>query len=509
MSLAKSGSLASLCVMYGAAIAFMTTLVVSNGAGAAAAGEFFNLMAFFALATSLTVFGADTGLVRTFSAQRAVGRVQQLPRLLHYASLPVQVFSCALSAGVIVYALLADLPTATRNALLLAAPCIPLAAVMTLCFGALRGLSRVVLFTLLQNVLLPTLRLVAVFAVVAWGASQLQTSLLPALTLAWTLPVLAVCAIAGILTHRVMGAALADPVEPKPAGASGSYAPAENFRSFWSFSSARGFAALVETALEWVDVLCVSAFAGPVAAGIYGAVNRCVRVGTMIEHTCRIVTGPAISAALAIDNRKRASDIFLATTRVLTLLAWPFYLSLAFFGPTLLSVFGRDFSAGAPILWVIAPAVMLSMSAGGVQSLLLMSGKSRWQLGNKLAALVLSLVLNFSLVPSFGMWGAVIAWALAILIDTALASYQVFKLVGIRASWAQMAPTLLLAAGIPSVLAAACLTWHGQGLKSLVIYAVTFCGSYAALCWVAREYIGLSDFLASRRGSKASVGIKD
>lgn len=45
-SLTKSGSLASLCVMYGAGIAFVTTMVVSNGIGAEGSGEFFRLMGY-------------------------------------------------------------------------------------------------------------------------------------------------------------------------------------------------------------------------------------------------------------------------------------------------------------------------------------------------------------------------------------------------------------------------------------------------------------------------------
>ena len=74
--------------MYGAAIAFGTTLVVSNGIGPAGAGEFFRLMALFAIATSTAVFGADTGLVRTISAQNALGRYSAIPRLIRYAVLP-------------------------------------------------------------------------------------------------------------------------------------------------------------------------------------------------------------------------------------------------------------------------------------------------------------------------------------------------------------------------------------------------------------------------------------
>ena len=98
-SLARSGSLSSLCVMYGAAIAFGTTLVVSNGIGPAGAGEFFRLMALFAIATSTAVFGADTGLVRTISAQNALGRYSAIPRLIRYAVLP----PLALSLGIIAF----------------------------------------------------------------------------------------------------------------------------------------------------------------------------------------------------------------------------------------------------------------------------------------------------------------------------------------------------------------------------------------------------------------------
>ena len=43
--------------------------------------------ALFAIATSTAVFGADTGLVRTISAQNALGRYSAIPRLIRYAVL--------------------------------------------------------------------------------------------------------------------------------------------------------------------------------------------------------------------------------------------------------------------------------------------------------------------------------------------------------------------------------------------------------------------------------------
>lgn len=486
-SLAKSGSLASLCVMYGAGIAFVTTMVVSNGIGAEGSGEFFRLMALFAIAISLVTFGADTGLVRTMSAQRALGRYGVLPQLIRYGLIPALMTSMLLVAGVYIYTEVVPMAPEYQSAMRVSSAFVLVAALMTVFFGALRGLHRVVTFTVLQNVLLPTLRFAAVGLVVLFSGQLME------LVYAWTIPVAITAVVALWLLERAFPNE--EHVEVLPSEDS----PTETFRSFWGFSSARGVATVVETILEWIDVLVVTAFLGAAAGGIYGAVNRCVRVGTMIEHTGRVVTGPSISAALATRQLDRAREIFLSTTRVLTALSWPFYLSLAFFGPVLLHFFGKGFEAGAGILWVICPAAMLSMSAGGVQSVLLMSGKSRWQLLNKLSSLVVAVTLNFTLVPVWGLYGAVTAWASALLIDTFLASYQVFRLVGIRASVREMAPSLFLGAAVPTACALASLAVLGQSVLGVIVYVVLLVPVYGAVLFRFRKALGIERFLSARR----------
>ena len=486
-SLAKSGSLASLCVMYGAGIAFVTTMVVSNGIGAEGSGEFFRLMALFAISISLVTFGADTGLVRTMSAQRALGRYGVLPQLIRYGLIPSLVTSVLLVAGVYIYTDLVPMAPEYQAAMRVSSAFILVAALMTVFFGALRGLHRVVTFTLLQNVLLPTLRFAAVGLVVLFSGQLMD------LVYAWTVPVAITAVVALWRLERAFPSE--EHVEVLPSEDS----PTETFRSFWGFSSARGVATVVETILEWIDVLVVAAFLGAAAGGVYGAVNRCVRVGAMIEHTGRVVTGPSISAALATRQLDRAREIFLSTTRVLTALSWPFYLSLAFFGPVLLGFFGKGFEAGAGIIWVICPAAMLSMSAGGVQSVLLMSGKSRWQLLNKLSSLVVAVTLNFTLVPVWGLYGAVTAWASALLIDTFLASYQVFRLVGIRASLREMAPSLFLGAAVPTACALVSLTFLGQSVLGLIVYVVLLVPVYGAVLYRFRKALGIERFLSARR----------
>ncbi|MGV3102509.1 lipopolysaccharide biosynthesis protein [Rothia sp. 32237D007AR] len=498
-SLARSGAFSSLYVMYGSAAAFVATLIVSNGVGEAGAGAFFQVMAFFAVATSLCVFGADTGLVRTMSAQRAVGRYSTLPQLMRFAFGPATLVAVVLALAALVCALpavSAGLGADVRAAILVAAPFVVVSAWMTLCFGALRGLGHTVEFTFLQSALLPTLRIGAVMLAVTFSGA------IAYLALAWAVPLVLVCGLAVLWVRRYMpnqgdvpdyqarhlavGQVLASAV-----------APPESARSFWAFSSARGVSAMVEVVLEWVDVVLIGLFLGPAASGVYGAVNRCVRVGAMVEHTARVVTGPDISAAIARGDQGRAREIFVSATRILVAVGWPFFITLAAFGPVLLGFFGEGFTAGAPLFFIIGVAMLVQMAAGGVQSVLLMSGRARWQLYNKLSALVVALVLNLVLIPLWGLAGAAVAWAAAVLTDCALATVQVYGKLGICPRLGEVLPVMALAFLTPGLGAALILMVWGQSLLAVAIYVLLLIPLYLALIYRFRQAVGLEALVSS------------
>lgn len=453
--LARSGSLTFAFVVTGAGLAFAATLVVSNASGAAAAGQFFQVVAVLAIATTLSTFGADTGLVRAVPALTARGQGAAVPGVLRIAGRPVLVLAAGVAAtAAVLTAVPGALPDGVGPAVLLAAPFLVLGAVLNLAFGALRGLHRVPTFSFLQNVVLPSLRVLGVLAVVVAGGGLL------ALTAAWTAPVAVVAVLALLLLRRHLR-----DLRDRP-GAAPPPEPDQQRRAFWSFSSARGVTAVVEALLEWLDVLLVAAFLGPAAAGVYGVVNRCIRVGAMLDHTARMVTGPSISAALAVDDLATARSVFTRTTAVLVAGAWPFYLTLLLFGPVVLSFFGEGFESGYPAMLVIATAMLLAVSAGGVQSLLLMAGRSRWQLMNKSAALAVAVALNLWLIPQWGLVGAATAWAASVLTDTGLALFQSVRLLGIAPRWSV----------VGAIAAAAAVLTGGGGLLVRTLLGTTTTG---------------------------------
>ena len=139
------------------------------------------------------------------------------------------------------------------------------------------------------------------------------------------------------------------------------------------------------------------------------------------------------------------------------------------------------------------------MSAGGVQSVLLMAGRSRWQLYNKLSSLAAAVALNLTLVPLWGLRGAATAWAAAVLIDCGLAAEQVHRRLGIRARPAELLPAAGLALGVVGLGGLLVRLLLGPGLVGLLVHAVAVCGAYLALLWILRRPLGLEAFLSARR----------
>ena len=78
------------------------------------------------------------------------------------------------------------------------------------------------------------------------------------------------------------------------------------------------------------------------------------------------------------------------------MLAWPMYFALALFAPVLLRVFGHHYAGGATALAVLAVAMLVATGIGPVDVVLLMGGRSTWNLFNVVVALILNVVISLS-----------------------------------------------------------------------------------------------------------------
>ncbi|MGO0577071.1 lipopolysaccharide biosynthesis protein [Ornithinimicrobium panacihumi] len=492
-SLLGAGTISLVGSSVAAGTALVLAVVVARSFGPAGTGVFFQLVGWFAVLAGILKLGTNSGLVRGLARSRALGQSQPEGQLLWYAVWPVLLVSTLVAAAVWVWApgLAARLGPAasgpdmagagTAEALRALAPCLVVAAVMSTLHTAVRMMRGVLAFTLLQNVLIPLGRIVAVVAA-AWagwnvlGAVVAWAALLPL----WLL--LTVCVLWGPVLRDLRGRARRD------AGAGGR----ETLGGFWRFTGGRAVGSAVEVALEWADVLVVAALRPAHEAGIYAVVTRAVRAGQVGDRALRVAASPRIAHLLAVRDSDGAARLHTVATTGLVLLVWPFYLVLIIMGPAVLALFGEGFRAGALPLALLSSAAMLAALAGMLQSILLMAGRSSWQVWTKGTALLLSVVLNLVLVPRLGLLGAATAFCIVVLVDTTAAAVLVHRGVGVELRPRAVLPAALaplLCFGLPGLLVRS--TW-GSAPQALVVYVASAAVLYLFVLWRLRERLGLS-----------------
>ena len=436
-SAARHGLIGLAGSVVAAAAGLLLNVVVGRGLGPDVSGVFFVVVAVLTVAMTVGKLGADTGLVWALSRARTLGRGADTRRTLAVALLPAVLASALLAAGVYGCAPLiaaAVDPSGTLEVdrllrvsapfLLAAAPCMVLAA-------GLRGVGSITGYTLVQNVLVPGLRPLLAGVVIAAGLG------VTAALLTWSAPLVLGVAVAAVLLHRRTAAAASAPgAAPRPWRAVGG--------EFWRFSAPRSVTAALEVALVWSDVLLVAALATPRDAGIYAAASRFITTGTLAEAAMRIALSPQVSSLLAVGDVRATGRLCATGTQWVVLVAWPIYLALALYSPFVLSLFGPGFPDGAVALSTLAVAMLLVMAAGNNQTVLLMSGRSTWQLANKACALTVNLGLNVWLVPRYGMEGAAVSWSVAVVLDALLAVVQVRRGVGVRMPMVHVLPAVAM-----------------------------------------------------------------
>jgi O-antigen/teichoic acid export membrane protein len=245
-------------------------------------------------------------------------------------------------------------------------------------------------------------------------------------------------------------------------------------------------------------------------ASIYTASTRYLVAGSVVNMAIIQVIGPKLSELLASGARQRAMDVYQVATAWLMLMAWPMYLGLAVFAPLLLRVFKPQYVSGAASLEILAVTMLVATGIGPVDMVLLMGGRSFWNLANVIVALGVNIALSLILIPRIGIAGAAVAWSGSILINNVapLAEVRAFlKVHPFGRGFPVAGGSALLCYG---VLGLALRATVGTTVPALVVCIAVGTTGYAALLWRFRDRVEL-DLLAgslrSRRGRRGTAPV--
>jgi O-antigen/teichoic acid export membrane protein len=478
-------------VVVSGALQLLLVIAVTRGLGAHGAGLFLEAIAIVMILSKVGELGASTGLVRTVSAYRALGRTVALRTVLSAAFLPVVTAGLVVAVGVYAFApqiaeVFFDGPESTTGVAYvhLFALAIPLSSLTTVALSAARGFGTMVPYVAVQNIALPTGRLLLVVVAIAAGLGT------TAVALGWLVPVAIAFVASAVMLLRLLRRAEHD--DPPPAGPTRS--TRELASEFWRFAAPRGLAGTLGITVTWMDVLLVGALRSTREAGIYAAASRLGIVGAYAMQAVGMVIAPRVSALLAQREGRRVEALYHTATWWLMALSCPLYVTLAVFSPLIMDIFGPGFVTGQDALLILSLAMLVNLATGNVTTVLLMGGKSSWNLLNAGVSLFINVSLNLTLTPRMGITGAALAWAASIVFVNVAPVVQVRRFMGLRPPFGRGFWVVALATGVCyGGLGIVTTQTFGMTVASFGAFFVLATTLYGAWLWRFRLQLRFAD----------------
>jgi O-antigen/teichoic acid export membrane protein len=419
--------------LIGALVAAVTTLaltvVITREYSKPVAGAFFTAISLFLIVENAAGLGAWVGLVNFIARLRRLGHEDRVSAILRAAVIPVIVVSLVCTAGMILFAEpLAHLllsghlgkdgaaPGTVADALRALALALPFAALSDTLLGAARGYRAMKPTVVVDKIGRSTAQLIGVTIAITAGSVALLAPL-------WALPYVPAAAIGWYWLRRVRrdhrpgtGSAGEAAARPGSAVSVGTGVGSATSRGFWRFTGPRAVANLAQITIQRIDIVLVAIILGPVEAAIYTAATRFLVAGQFANSALSQAAQPRFAELFAVDDRRGANVVYRATTAWLVILTWPLYLLAVIYGPEILSIFGHSYRAGDMVMVILGLTMLVATACGQVDMVLITTGRSSWSLANGLTAVFVNVGLDLLLIPRYGITGAAIGWAVAIII---------------------------------------------------------------------------------------------
>jgi O-antigen/teichoic acid export membrane protein len=413
--------------LFGAGITTIANLllsvVVARAMSQADAGIFFSITSLILLLSTVGRVGTGGGAIYFLPRLRLLGSPQEVAECLRLSVRPTLVVSSVLGLGLVGLApLIAEhvLGNTGSDVVLVLRLCglaLPFAALGDVLQSITRGFGRMRTTVVIERIGRPLAQLVLVLL-----AAPTHDVLL--LVLAWTVPYLPATLLSWLPARRLAAANRTRRSDAAPSGFT--------TREYWKFTGPRALISLTQVGLQRADVLLVVSILGPVPAALYSAATRFLVVGQLGNQAISVALQPRLSAALARRDLDEAGLLYRTTTGWLVLTTWPLYLLVGAFPAGLLSIFGHRYAGATDVVVVLCGAMLVATASGQVDTVLMMAGKSTWNLAKAVLALVVQVGVDLVLIPQIGILGAAIGWAVSILVANLVPLAQLLVATGLH-----------------------------------------------------------------------------
>jgi O-antigen/teichoic acid export membrane protein len=274
------------------------------------------------------------------------------------------------------------------------------------------------------------------------------------------------------------------------------------------YAGPRAPAALFSQLLFWTDLFVVTRYVSENEVGVYSAALRAGQILVLFLTSVSLMFAPFVADLYNRGQSERLDSLFKALTRWTLAATLPLFLLLLVAPAAVLNVFGDDFAGGRAALLLVIAGQLINVATGSVGFVLIMIGRTGWDLGVYAASLAINLGLAFWLCPRWGIEGAAVANAVTFALSKWARLALVRRFAGIqpydRAYLRLLAPTAAALAVMLIVHAATADAWAIDLVTTAVAGTLAYGAVYAAVGLTPAERRGAAAVVARLRSPRTS-----
>jgi O-antigen/teichoic acid export membrane protein len=167
---------------------------------------------------------------------------------------------------------------------------------------------------------------------------------------------------------------------------------------------------VVARVLTWVDTFVIGYYLDSAQVGFYNAAVPIAILLLFASDAFMRLFFPLITREYSKKRTEVIQELSKQVTKWIFILNVPVFLLIIVFPGEIIGIlFGQEYRVASTSLQLLAVGFFASSMFSTIQSLILMTGKSKIRFYNKLFVLIFNLVLNIILVPRYGIDGAAFA----------------------------------------------------------------------------------------------------
>jgi O-antigen/teichoic acid export membrane protein len=200
-----------------------------------------------------------------------------------------------------------------------------------------------------------------------------------------------------------------------PVSASPMTSEVTRLKELLTFSTATSLTGVFSMFLIWLNRLILGIYRPESEVGVYQVVSQLPLLTAIILSAFSAITTPMMASFFHSGELERLRDTYTTGTKWAVYVSAPaFILLLTLPSETLRILFGTEYAVGANALVILTLGQVLNVVSGPAGIALQMTGNHKLWLWATATSLVVSVILNVLLIPSYGMVGTAVATAVGI-----------------------------------------------------------------------------------------------